>query len=133
MVLPEAVPEEYEEVRNILTPQGLWQSFNGDEYDVWAIKVINVLKLQDLWHFIVEEDPIDPEKFNALTEFEKERRQVVALCLIHDSIDYSLFHYIVEADTPKRAWDTLKEVFSEEPTVEEDDFVSQAEHQESHT
>ena len=43
----------------------------------------------------------------------------MALCLIQDSIDYSLFHYIVEADTPKKAWDTLKEVFSEEPTVEE--------------
>ena len=68
-----------------------------------------------------------------MTEFEKERRQVVALCLIQDSIDYSLFHYIVETDTPKRAWDTLKEVFSEEPTVEEDDFVSQEKHQESHT
>ena len=48
MVLPEAVLEEYEEVRNILTPQGLWKSFNGDEYDVWEIKVINLLKLQDL-------------------------------------------------------------------------------------
>ena len=102
------LPEEYEEVRNILTPEGLWQTFNGDEYDAWAIKVINLLKLQDLWHFIVEEDPIDPEKFNALTEFEKERRQVVALCLIQDNIDYSLFQYIVEADTPKRAWDILK-------------------------
>ena len=78
MVLPEAVPEEYEEVRNILTLQGLWQRFNGDEYDVWEIKVINVLKLQYLWHFIVEEDPIDPEKFNALTEFKKERRQAVS-------------------------------------------------------
>ena len=63
----------------------------------------------------------------------KKGRQVVALCLIQDNIDYSLFHYIVEADTPKRAWDTLKEVFSEEPTVEEDDSVSQTEHQESHT
>ena len=70
MVLPEAVLEEQEPVRSILTPKGLWQSFNGDEYDEWAIKVINVLKLQDLWHFIVEEDPIDPEKFNALTEFD---------------------------------------------------------------
>ena len=69
MVLPEAVPEEFEEIRNILTPQGLWQSFIGDEYDVWEIKVINVLKLQDLWHFIAEEDPIDTKKFNALIEY----------------------------------------------------------------
>ena len=48
---------------------------------------------------------------------------------IQESIDYSLFHYIVEADTPKRAWDALKEVFSEEPTVKEDYFASQAKHQ----
>ena len=92
-----------------------------------------MLKLQDLWHFLVEQDPIDPEKFNALAEFEKERRQVVSLCLIQDSIDYSLFHYIVEDDTPKRAWDTLKEVFSEERIVEEDGFASSAKHQESHS
>ena len=43
-----------------------------------------------------------------LTEFEKERRQIVALCLIQDSIDYFLFHYIVEADAPKRAWNILE-------------------------
>ena len=67
-----------------------------------------MLKSQDLLHFLVEDDLIDPEKYNVLTQFEKERRKVVALCLIQDSIDYSLFHYIVEADTPKRAWDTLK-------------------------
>ena len=71
MVLPEALPEEYEEVRNPLTPEGLWQTFNGDEYDAWSIKLINLLKVQDLWHFIVEEDPIDLEKFNDLTEFKK--------------------------------------------------------------
>ena len=104
MVLPEALPEEYEEVRSILTPEGLWKTFHRDDYDVWEIKVINVLTLQDLWHFIAEEDPIDLEKFNALTEFEKERRKVVALCLIQDNIDYSLFHYIIEANTAKRAW-----------------------------
>ena len=45
MVLLEALPEEYEEVRNILTPKGLWKTFNGDEYDAWEIKVINLLKL----------------------------------------------------------------------------------------
>ena len=57
MVLQEALPEEIEEVRNLLTPKGLWQTFSGDDYDVWAIKVSNLLKFQDLWHFIVEEDP----------------------------------------------------------------------------
>ena len=60
MVLPEAVPEEFEEIRNIVTPQGLWQSFNGDEYDVWEIKVRNLLRSQDLWNFLLEEDLIDP-------------------------------------------------------------------------
>ena len=88
-----------------------------------------MLKLQDLWHFIVEEDPRDPDSFKALNGFQKERRQVVSLCLIQNNIDYSLFHYIVEANTPKRAWGILKEAFSEELNVEEDDFASHAKHQ----
>ena len=75
------------------------------------------MKFQDMWHFIVEEDPRDPYSFKALTEFQKERRQVVALCIIQDTIDDSLFHYIVKANTPKRAWNILKEVFSEDPIV----------------
>ena len=58
-VLSEAVPKEFEEVRNLLTPKGLWQTFRGDGYDVWEVKVSNLLKLQDMWHFIVEEDPKD--------------------------------------------------------------------------
>ena len=62
-----------------------------------------------------------------------QRKQVISLCLIHGSIDYSLFHYIVEVDTPKRAWNIRKEVFSDEPAVEECDCVSHANHQESHS
>ena len=58
--------------------------------------------------------------------FQKERRQVVALCLIQESIDYSLFHYIVEVETPIKASNILKKVFSEEPVVEESDFASRA-------
>ena len=67
-----------------------------------------MLKLQDLWHFIAEEDPIDLYSFKTLTEFQKERRQVVSLCLIQDNIDDSLFHYVTEVDTPKRAWNIQK-------------------------
>ena len=91
-----------------------------------VVKVSNLLKLQDLWHFIVEEDPRDLDSFKALTELQKEIRQVLALCLIQDSIDYSLVHYTVETDTPKRTWNILKEVFTKESLVEEDDFASHA-------
>ena len=86
-----------------------------------------------MWNFVVEGDPIDPEAFKALTEFQKDRRKVISLSLIQDSIDYSIFHYIAEAYTPKRAWDILKEVFSEELVVEEGDFASHAKHEESHS
>ena len=101
---------------------------HGDEYDVWEFKVSNLLKLQDMWHFIVEEDPRDPNSFKALTEFQKETREVVVICIIQDSIDYSLFHYIVEVDTPKRERNILKQVFSEELVVEESNFASHAKH-----
>ena len=133
MVLPEALQKEIEEVRNLLIPKQLWKTFDGDDYDVWALKVSNLLKLQDLWHFIFEEDSRDPDSFKALIQFQNERKQVVALCLIKYSIDYSLIHYIVEAYTPKITLNILKEVFSEEPIVEEGDFVSHAKHQESHS
>ena len=102
MELPEALLEEIEEVRNILTPEGLWKTSHGDDYDVWEIKVSNLLKLQDLQHFIIEEDPRYPNSFKALTEFQKEKSKVVSLCLIEDNIDYSLFN------TAKRAWNILK-------------------------
>ena len=71
MVLLEALPEESEEVRNLLAPEGLWKTFHGDEYDVWVVKASNLLKLQDMWHFKVEEDPRDPYSFKSLTEFQK--------------------------------------------------------------
>ena len=128
MELPEALPKELEDVRNLLTPKGLWRNFHGYAYDVWEIKVSNLLKLQYLWHCIVEEDSRDPNSFKFLNEFQKERRQVVALCLIQKSIDYSLFHYIVEVDTPKKTWNILKEVFSDEPVLEESDFASHMKH-----
>ena len=70
-----------------------------------------------MWHFLFEEDPIDPYAFKHLFEFQKDRRQFVSLSLIQDNIECSIFHYIAKDDTPKRAWDTLKEVFSEKPTV----------------
>ena len=82
MELPETLPEEIEQVRNILTREGLWKTFHGYEYGVWEVKVTNFLTLQNLWHFIVEEDPRAPYSFKALIEFQKERRQVVSLCLI---------------------------------------------------
>ena len=82
MVLVKSLTREFEEVRNLLTPKGLWKTFDGDDYDVWAVKVSNLLKSHNLRHFIVEEDPRDPNSFKALTEFKKERRKVVALCLI---------------------------------------------------
>ena len=104
-------------MRNLLTLEGLWQTFDGDNYDQWAMEVINLLRSQDFCHFLIEEDPIDPYAFKALSEFQKDRRKVVSLSIIQDNIEYSIFHYIAEDDTPKRAWDTLKEVFSEEPTV----------------
>ena len=101
---PRELPKEIEEVRNLLTLEGLWKTIHGDEYDVWEVKVSNLLKLQDVWHFIVEEYPRDLDSFKYLPKFQKERRKVVSLCLIQDNIDYSLFHYIIEANTPKRAW-----------------------------
>ena len=77
MELLEALPKQIEEVRNLFTREGLWKTFDGDDYDVWVVKVSNLLKLQDLWHFIVEEDPRDPDSFKSLNGFQKERKKLL--------------------------------------------------------
>ena len=39
------------------TKRSIMTTFDGYHNDVWPVKVSNLLKLQDMWHFIVEEDP----------------------------------------------------------------------------
>ena len=96
------------------------RTFDGDNYDIWVMEVRSLLRSQNWWHFLVEEDPNDPDAFKALSDFQKDRSQVVSLSLIQGNIYYSIFHYIAEAYTPKRAWDILKEVFSEKEEILED-------------
>ena len=55
------LPEEIEGVRDFLSPDGLLKSFDGETDDLWALKVKKLSRSQDLWHFVVEEDPIDLE------------------------------------------------------------------------
>lgn len=141
MVLEE-LPEEIEEVRNLLTSIGSWQTFDGDNYDLWSLKIRDLLRSQDLWHFVAEVDPNDLVSFQNLIEYQKERRQVVALSIIQNGIDYSIFHNISDASTPKEAWDILKAEFNKEEPEENEaefseeepvDFASHAKHQESHS
>ena len=100
MVLEE-LPEEIEEVRYLLISIGSWQTFDGDNYALWSLKIRDLLRSQDLWHFVAENDPIDLAAFENLTEYQKERGQVVALSIIQNGIDYSIFHNISDASTPK--------------------------------
>ena len=53
MELREALLEEIEEVRNLLTLRRFMAYLDRDEYAVREIKVSNLLKLQDLWHFML--------------------------------------------------------------------------------
>ena len=49
--------------------KGYGKTFYGDDYDLCEVKVSNLLKLHNLGHFIVEEDPRNQDSFKALTEF----------------------------------------------------------------
>ena len=46
-----------------------------------------LLRSQDLWHFVLKEDSIDPNGLKTLTMFKKYIRKVVSLSLAHESID----------------------------------------------
>lgn len=89
--------------------------FSGKNYEFWAIKMRSFLRAEDLWCLVQNEcvHPLDLEAFEALTEDQKIQKHELALRLIQQAVDESIFHKIAVAKTSKEAWRILEEEFSE--------------------
>ena len=75
------------------------------------MEVRSLSRLQDLWHFIAKENSIDPKDFKSLTEFQKDRIQLISLSLIQDNLDFSIiFHYTAEAYTPMNGCEKIYDI-----------------------
>ena len=89
--------------------QTLIPIFDGQKYEIWAIKMRTLLQSQDLWDFV--EDGFDEKEADKQKLKESKKKDARALCFLQQSLSESLFSRIASATTSKEAWQTLKTEF----------------------
>ncbi|WVZ15253.1 hypothetical protein V8G54_012819 [Vigna mungo] len=91
--------------------------FDGDNYDLWAIKMQNFLEALDLWE-AVEEDyeiaplPDNPTIARMKTYKEKKTRKAKAKACLFSGVSKIIFTRIMSHNTAKAIWDYLKEEYA---------------------
>ena len=89
-------------------------AFNGQNYQIWAIKMKSYLEASDLWEVVQEEQPPlpdDPTRAQMREHRDERKKRCKALTCIHTTVSDEVFTRIMACDTPKRTWDTLREAF----------------------
>ncbi|XP_074373697.1 uncharacterized protein LOC141714052 [Apium graveolens] len=90
--------------------------FNGENYQVWAVKMKTHLKGLGLWTWVESEREIQPltdnPTLNQIKLHENESSKGPrALSIIHTAMSESIFTRIMTCETGKEAWDKLKELY----------------------
>ncbi|CAF2275110.1 hypothetical protein BRARA_D01215 [Brassica rapa] len=78
--------------------------FDGDNYEIWSIKMRTLLMARDLW---------DVVESGASVEKTLKIKDMTALHMLQMSVTDSLFIRIARATSSKQAWEILKEEFGE--------------------
>ena len=90
--------------------------FDGVDYQYWSIKKKTFLIGKDFWE-IVESGYEEPADWNTLQpndrrlKKEAEKKNTMALFHTQMALEKSLFPKIVDAQTTKEAWKTLKDAY----------------------
>ena len=81
--------------------------FTEKDFDAWSSKMKSFLKSANLWNFVENgfDDPRD------------EAKDVLALYLIQQSLDASIFFRIVAANTSKEAWEILNKEYNAKGSI----------------
>ncbi|XP_020243630.1 uncharacterized protein LOC109821884 [Asparagus officinalis] len=91
---------------------------NGDNYQSWAIKMKSHLKVLSLWE-VVEGDyeptplPQNPTVKQIKKHDEEKAKKPKALSCIHSAVSDGIFTSIMTCESPKEAWEMLKEDFKD--------------------
>ncbi|RVW84223.1 hypothetical protein CK203_045275 [Vitis vinifera] len=90
--------------------------FNGENYQVWAVKMKAYLRGLGLWQWVETERQIQPlgnnPTLNQIRAHEEEEAKAPrALSYIHAAVSEPIFTRIMACETPKDAWDKLKEMY----------------------
>lgn len=90
--------------------------FKGENYHSWAIKMTSYLKALSVWEAI--ESDIDPTPLPQnptlaqIKKYDEEMAKIAkALSCLHAAVSDGVFTSIMSCDSPKEAWEKLKEEF----------------------
>lgn len=90
--------------------------FTGKTYHIWVIKIKAYLKALSLWETIEsEDDPLslgpNPTVAQMKIYEDGKSKKVKALTCLHSAYSDVIFTRIIACETPKEAWEKLKEEF----------------------
>lgn len=90
--------------------------FNGENYQVWAVKMKTYLKGLGLWKYVEEDSAPEPLRANpTLQQIRSHEEEITkgpkALSFIHAAVSDSIFTRIMTCESAKEAWDMLKQEF----------------------
>ncbi|KAF8393997.1 hypothetical protein HHK36_020199 [Tetracentron sinense] len=90
--------------------------FDGENYDIWCVKMKTLFLSYDIWEF-VEEGYEEPENVEILSNARKQqlketkKKDAKALHLIQQGVANPIFPRIINATTSKEAWDILQKEY----------------------
>ncbi|KAG8477197.1 hypothetical protein CXB51_029947 [Gossypium anomalum] len=90
--------------------------FNGEGYHIWVVKMRTYLQAFDLWEVVnsdVEPEPLraNPTVAQMKQYSEEKSKKHKAMSCIQNCVSDVIFTRIMACETPKQAWDKLKEEF----------------------
>ncbi|WRX18823.1 protein of unknown function DUF4219 - like 4 [Theobroma cacao] len=88
----------------------------GENYDIWAVKMKAYLRAFDLWEVVevvgeLPEQRPNPTVAQMKQNSEEVAKRFTALSIIHSTVSDTIFTRIMSCESPKDAWDCLKEKF----------------------
>ena len=93
--------------------------FNGENYDLWTVRMENYLKALDVWE-VVEEDydvpqlPDNPTIAQMKNHKERKNRKAKTKACLFTSVSKTIFIRIMKLKTASAIWNYLKEEYEED-------------------
>ncbi|XP_020270878.1 uncharacterized protein LOC109846065 [Asparagus officinalis] len=99
------------------SPQPAPPTFDGENYQIWAVKMEMYLEALDLWEAVEEDYEVPPLPNNptmAQIKLHKERnvRKSKAKACLFAAVSTTIFTRIMSLKTAKEVWDYLKEEYA---------------------
>ncbi|XP_040940170.1 uncharacterized protein [Gossypium hirsutum] len=90
--------------------------FAGENYNIWAMKMKKYLQAHDLWNVVLNDTEPPPLRANLTIaqirqHSEDTAKKNKAMSCLQSRVSDVIFTRIVACDSPKQAWDKLKEEF----------------------